>query len=113
MALLGALGCSAPTPKRAVQEFISARIAGNDARAAKLTVEGDLSGFSGGEAAIKEMGGSFRVVASQVEENRALVSVLFKWDDMETEIPYVCRRGESQWKVALRETEDMWLGETD
>jgi hypothetical protein len=52
-------------------------------------------------------------VASQAEENRALVSVLFRWDEMETEIPYVCRRVESQWKISLRETEDMWLGETD
>jgi hypothetical protein len=104
-----AAGCSASTPQRVVGDFISARIAGNDEKAAKLTVEETLEGYVGGEPFLYASGVSFKLEPAQSEADRAVVMVQFTWDDKSVDLPYVTRRVGTKWKVALEESEEMWL----
>ena len=106
-----AAGCSASTPERAVRDFVSARIAGNDDKAAGFTVEGDLSDYMGGEPSLYATGVSYELELDEMEGNRAVVIVRFSWDGESVDIPYVSLREGTRWKVALRETEEMWLPE--
>jgi hypothetical protein len=106
-----AAGCSASTPQSAVGDFISARIAGEDEEAAKLTVEGDLGGYMGGEPFLYAGDVTFDLDPPEVDVDRAVVIVHYRWDDQSVAIPYVARRVGTKWKVALRETESMWLPE--
>jgi hypothetical protein len=108
-----ATGCSASTPQRAVGDFISARIAGNDDKAAKLTVEEALEGYAGGEPFLYASGVSFTLDQPQVEGDRAVVVVHYGWDDKTVDLPYVARRVGTRWKVALGETEELWLPEIE
>ncbi len=107
--LVAASGCSASTPQRTVGDFISARISGNDGKAAGLTVEEDLAEYMGGELFLYASDVSYTIEPPQVDGDRALVVVHFSWDDQSADIPYVTRRVGSKWKVALRETEELWL----
>jgi hypothetical protein len=110
LVLLGAAsGCSASTPQRAVGDFISARIAGNDERAAKLTVEEDITGYMGGEPFLYATDVSYELEPPQVDGDRAVVVVHYSWDDQSADIPYITRRVGTKWRVALRETEELWL----
>ncbi len=102
-------GCSSSTPERAVRDFVAARMAGNDRRAAELTVEGDLGEYPGGEPYLGGSGFSYRVSEVLVEGDGARVTVAFSWDDQEVEVPYVTRRVGSRWKVSLEETLEGWL----
>lgn len=104
-------GCSASTPEGTLEGFLSARVRGDDARAAELTVEGDLSGFLGGEPFLAGSDVSWEAGAAEFEEDRAVVTVRFAWSGGAADVPYVCRREGSKWKVALRETEEIWLSE--
>lgn len=110
-----AAGCSASTPQRAVGDFVSARIAGDDARAAELTVEQDVSDYIGGEPFLYASDVSFEIEQTEerVDEDRAVVMVRYTWADQSVELPYVCLRVGSKWKVALRETEEMWFPEIE
>lgn len=104
-----AVGCFSSTPEKAVRDFIDARAAGNDRRAAVLTVEGDLSDYPGGEPYLGDSDITFQVGEVVVDGDRALVTVNFQWDGQEVGVPYVARRIESKWKVALAETREEWL----
>jgi hypothetical protein len=104
-------GCAASTPDRVVRDFVAARIAGDDARAALLTVEGDLGSFGGGEPFLGDLEVSCQVQDTNMDGDHAVVTVRFEWRDGVVDIPYVCRRGESEWKVSLTDTEKLWLGE--
>jgi hypothetical protein len=108
-----ASGCSASTPERAVRDFVSARVAGDDEGAAELTIEGDLTDYMGGEPSLYATGVSYDLEQAEVEGDRAVVIVYFRWDEEYVEIPYVSRREGTRWKVALRETEELWLPESD
>jgi len=107
--VVAAAGCSASTPQRAVGDFISARIAGNNDKAAKLTVEETLDGYVGGEPFLYASGVSFTLDQPQVEGDRAVVVVHYGWDDKAVDLPYVARRVGTKWKVALGETAELWL----
>ena len=110
LVLLGAAsGCSASTPQRAVGDFISARIAGNDEKASKLTVEEDLTGYMGGEPFLYASDVSYEMEPPQVDGDRAVVVVHYSWGDQSADIPYITRRVGTKWRVALRETEELWL----
>lgn len=104
-----AVGCSSSTPEKAVRDFIDARAAGNDHRAAGLTVEGDLGDYPGGEPNLGGSEISYQVGEAEVDGDRALVTVLFQWDGQEVEVSYVARRVGSRWKVSLEETLENWL----
>jgi hypothetical protein len=104
-----AAGCSTSTPERAVREFVSARIAGDEERAAGFTVEEDLTGFMGGEPFLSGSGLTFDLSPAEVDVDRAVVTAHYGWDDEVVDIPYACRRIGTKWKVALRDTEAMWL----
>jgi hypothetical protein len=104
-----AAGCSASTPQRAVGEFISARIAGNEEKAAQLTVEEDLSGYVGGEPFLYATDVSYDLEQAQIDGDRAVVIAHFRWGDQSVDIPYVSRRVGTRWRVSLRETEEMWF----
>jgi hypothetical protein len=108
---LAVSGCAASTPEREVSEFVKARIAGNDERAARLTVEGDLSDFAGGETSLSASGVSYDLSPAEVDGNRAVVTVHYSRDDRSVDVPYVCLRSGTKWKVSLQDTEEMWLGE--
>jgi hypothetical protein len=109
---LAAAGCSVSTPEREVREFIKARVAGNDGRAAGLTVEGDLSDFAGGEPFLSGSGVTFDLDPAEFDDNSAVVVVHYRWDDSVVDVPYVCLRTGTKWKVSLSDTEEMWLGES-
>lgn len=102
-------GCSSSTPQRAVSDFISARIAGDEDKAAGLTVEEDLSGHLGGEPYLRAGGVTFDLEPPQVDGDRAVVVAHFHWDGQSVDIPYVTRRIGTKWKVALGETQELWL----
>jgi len=104
-----AAGCSSSTPEKTVRDFIRARAAGDDHRAAGLTLEGDLGDYPGGEAYLSESDISLQVGPVSVEGDRATVTALFRWDGQEVEVPYVVRRAGSRWKVSLKETVELWL----
>jgi hypothetical protein len=106
-------GCRASTPRNAVSDFISARIAGNEEEAAQLTVEEDLSGYAGGEPFLYASDVSYQTGQAETEGDRAVVIVHFSWGDQSADIPYVSRRIGAKWKVALRETEELWLPGVD
>jgi len=108
---LAVSGCRASTPEATVNGFIKARIAGDEERAAELTVEEDLDDFIGGEAFLSGSGVDFDVGRAKVDRTRAVVTVHFRWDDRVVEVPYVCEREGTQWLVVLRETEELWLEE--
>jgi hypothetical protein len=107
--LLAYAGCSASTPQRAVGDFISARIAGKDDKAARMTVEETLEGYAGGEAYLYASGVTFTMDPPRVDADRAVVTVHFAWEDGAVDVPYVARRIGTKWKVALAETEELWL----
>ncbi len=116
LVLAAVCGCSSSTPQRAVSDFISARIAGDDARAALLTVEEDLGDFLGGEPFLHASAVSFETEPPQAEGDRAVVTVSYSWDGQSVEVPYVARKVGNKWRVALSETQEMWLpgpGEAD
>jgi len=46
---------------------------------------------------------------AQTEGDRAVVVARFRWDGQSVEIPYVTRRIGTKWKVALGETQELWL----
>jgi hypothetical protein len=102
-------GCSASTPQSAVGDFISARIAGDEGKAAKLTVEEDLGDYIGGEPFLYASDVTFELEPPQVEGDRAVVVVHYAWGDESVDLPYVARRVGTKWKVALRETGELWL----
>ncbi|MEW6553976.1 MAG: hypothetical protein AB1384_06795 [Actinomycetota bacterium] len=106
-------GCSASTPQRAVGDFISARIAGKDDKAAKMTVEETLEGYAGGEAYLYASSVTFTMDPPQVDGDRAVVTVHYAWDDKVVDLQYVARRVGTKWKVALAETEELWLPDID
>lgn len=106
--VLSFAGCSSSTPERTVRDFIQARMSGKEERAAGLTVEGDLAGFLGGENHLAGSDVSLTAETSELEGDRAVVDVHFRWEEGELDVPYVCRRVGSRWKVALRETESLW-----
>ncbi|MBN2026585.1 MAG: hypothetical protein JW854_07500 [Actinobacteria bacterium] len=106
-------GCSASTPQRAVGDFITARIAGDEERAAGLTVEEDLTGYIGGEPFLYATDVSYDVGQGEVENDRAVVTVTYFWGDQSVDIPYVTRRVGTKWKVALRESEELWFPEIE
>ena len=106
-------GCSSSTPDKAVLEFIGARAAGDERRAAELTVEQDLGDYPGGEPHLGGSGISYRVSGIEVEGDLARVTVLFQWDDQEVEVPYVALREGSRWKVSLEETGRLWLPDNE
>jgi hypothetical protein len=108
---LAVCGCRASTPEATVNDFVKARIAGDEERAAELTLEEDLDDFIGGEAFLSSSGVDFEVGRVEVDGTHAVVTIHFRWDDQEVEVPYVCEREGTQWLVALRETEEMWLEE--
>jgi hypothetical protein len=107
--LFSAAGCTASTPQRAVGDFISARIAGDDEKAAGLTVEEDLTDYIGGEPFLYAKDVSYEVGLGEVDNDRATVTVTYFWGDQSVEIPYVTQRVGTKWKVALRETEELWF----
>lgn len=107
--LVSTAGCSASTPQRAVGDFISARIAGDEAKAASLTVEEDLSDYIGGEPFLYATDVAYDVGQGEVVGDRATVTVTYFWDDQSVDIPYISRRVGTKWKVALRETEELWF----
>lgn len=102
-------GCSASTPQSAVTDFITARIAEDEARASRLTVEDDLGGYAGGEPYLYAGEVSFELEPPQVEGDRAVVMVSFFWDEESVDVPYVTRKIGNKWKVSLAETEGLWL----
>ncbi len=104
-------GCSSSTPDGTVLDFIRARVAGREERAAQLTLEGDLSGYLGGENHMADSEMSLSAEVSELVGDRALVMVRFRLPEEELEIPYVCRREGARWKVSLRETEELWYPE--
>ncbi len=106
-------GCSASTPQRAVGDFVSARIAGKDDRAAELTVEGDLGEHIGGEPFLYASGVTYELEEPRIEGDRAVVAVRYCWDGQSVELPYVARRVGTKWKVALSETAGLWLPDVD
>ena len=108
-----ASACSASTPERAVRDFVSARIAGNEEKAASLTIEGDLTDYMGGEPALYASGVSYDLELDEAEKDRAVVIVRFRWEGEYVAIPYVSMREGTKWKVSLRETEELWLPESD
>jgi hypothetical protein len=106
-------GCTASTPQRTVGDFISARIAGNEEKAAGLTIEEDLSGYMGGEPYLYAGDVTYELEQAQVDGDRTVVTVHYSWGDQSADIPYVTRRIGTKWKVALRETEELWLPEVE
>lgn len=92
-----------------MEEFVSARIDGDEKRAADLTLEGDLSDFAGGEPFLRNSGVTFVVETAETRGDRSSVTVRYGWEGGSAELPYVCRRQGTRWKVALRETEELWL----
>ncbi len=113
LALLSAAacGCAASTPQSAVREFISARIAGDEAGACELTVEGDLDDHQGGEPYLHGGGVSIEIAPTRAEGDLAVVMVSFRWDGQSVEVPYVTRKVGWKWKVDLAATQRMWLPE--
>ncbi len=108
--LLLAAGCrAASTPESTVREFVYARRQGNEKRAAELTVEGDLADFMGGEDFLSRSEISVEVSAAELQGDRAVVGVQYGLGEQWLEVPYVCRREGTRWKVSLRETESLWL----
>lgn len=110
---LPAAGCSSSTPQGVVRDFIRARLEGNERRAAELTVEGDLTGYLGGEAFLAGSGVSLETETAEVSGDRARVVAHFRWEEGEADISYVCRRVGSRWKVSLGETEEYWFPELE
>lgn len=105
-------GCSSSTPNGTVRDFIKERVAGRDERAAELTLEGDLSGYPGGENHLAGSDMSLSAEVSELAGDRAVVLVRFRLPEGELEVPYVCRREGARWKVSLRETEELWYPDT-
>jgi hypothetical protein len=96
-----------------VEDFVSARIDGNEKKAADLTVEEDLTTYMGGEPFLYASDVTFELEPSQAEGDRATVIVKYSWEGQSVDVPYVCRRVGTRWKVALRETEELWLPDSD
>lgn len=67
----------------------------------------------GGEPFIYATGVSYDLEQAEAEGNRAVVIVHFRWNGDSVDIPYVSRRVGTKWKVALRETEELWLPESE
>ena len=63
----------------------------------------------GGEPFLYASGVTYELEQTEAEGNRAVVTVHFTWDGNSVDIPYVCHRVGTKWKVALRETEELWL----
>jgi len=78
-----------------------------------MTVEGDMSGYIGGEPFLYATNVSYEIDLPQAEGDRAVVVVRYLWDGEAADIPYVTRRVDTKWKVALRETEDLWLPDVE
>jgi hypothetical protein len=106
-------GCSSSTPELVVHEFVSARIKGDESRAAELTVEGDLKGYLGGEPFLAGSEVDFTAELVESDKDRAVVRVHFSWGEEGVDTSYVCRRVKSRWKVSLRETEALWYPEIE
>lgn len=106
-------GCHPSTPELTVQEFINYRMEGDESRAKKLTVEGDLREYLGGEPYLAGSEVNFTTEQMESERDRAVVRVHFSWGNEEVDISYVCRRVKSRWKVSLRETEALWYPEME
>jgi len=106
-------GCSSSTPELTVQEFITARMEGDESRAKELAVEGDLGDYLGGEPFLAGSEADFTVELAESDKDRAVVRVHLTWGEEGVDISYVCRRVGSRWKVALRETEALWYPDID
>ena len=74
-------------------------------------MEGDLTGFMGGESFLSGSGVTFDLSPAEVDVDRAVVTVHYRWDDKIVDVTYVCQRAGTKWKVALRDTEETWLEE--
>ncbi len=92
-----------------MRDFISARLAGNEATAAKLTVQGNLDDFLGAEYSLSGTGASFNVSVSQSGSEDALVVAHYTWQDQTMDVPYACIRVSGEWKIDLEGTEQLWM----
>lgn len=86
-------------------------MSGNECKAAGLTVEEDLEGFLGNENLLNSSGVVFDLETTEVDTTHATVMVHYRWDGEVVDLPYVCERVGTKWRVALRETEELWFEE--
>lgn len=107
-----ALGCSSSTPEGTVKDFISARLAANEVKAAKLTMEGDLSDFAGAEYSLSGTGVSVELSREQADSDNAVVMAHYVWGNQSADVPYACRRVKGKWKIDLAATQKLWMEET-
>ena len=97
------------SPERTLKDFVSARLNGNEAEAAKLTLQGNLDDFLGAEYALSGTETTFDVSISQAGSESAVAVVHYTWDGDSMDIPYACTRVSGEWKIDLEGTEQLWL----
>ena len=106
---VSASGCGPPSPEEITRDFLEAWRKGDDAKAAGLTLEGDLSAFRDGDTFIHPSRPGFSV--GQPEANADVVYVPFTLDLEEgsREGTAVLRRQGRTWKVSLTATMTAWI----
>ncbi len=105
---LAASGCGPPAADQVVRDFLEAWRTGDDAKAAGLTVEGDISAFRDGDTFIHPTRPSFTVGQADIRGEVAYVSFTLELEGGSREGTAVLRRQGRIWKVSLTGTMTAW-----
>jgi hypothetical protein len=90
------------------RDFFNAWKAGNDAKAASLTVEGDLSAFRDGDTFLQASRPDLSVGAPEVSGDNAYVPLTLHLEEGDRDCVAVLRRQGRTWKVSLTATMTAW-----
>lgn len=101
-------GCEAPTPEEVVRDFLDAWRRGDDAAAAKLTLEEDLSAFRDGDTFIHPSRPGFSVGQAEMSAETAYVPFTLDLQGERREGTAVLRRQGRLWKISMTATMTAW-----
>ncbi len=109
--LSAAAGCGPPSPEAISRDFFQAWKAGDDARAASLTVEEDLSAFRGGDTFLHASRPDFSLGEPQERGEQALVPFTLHLEGGDREGTVVLARRGRTWRVSLTATMTAWTAQ--
>ncbi len=89
--------------------FLNAWNAGDETRAAGLTLEGDVSAFKTGDTFLLAERPPFSVGAPEIRDEECSVPVTLHAADGDRQAAFFLLRRERTWKVSLTRTMTAWI----
>lgn len=102
-------GCGPPTPEAQVSGFLNAWNAGDEAKAAGFTMEGDISAFKTGDTFLMAERPSFSLGTPDFRGELCYLPVTLHAAEGDQQGTFILVTRERTWKVSLTQTMTAWL----